>query len=281
MLAAKRLVVFTDLDGTLLDHDTYSYEAARPALDRLRGAKVPVVLTTSKTHAETAELRRELGLDAPFVTENGGAASWGTGYFLASAAVGLETADGGVTKVFGTPRDVILGVLAGLTERFRFRGFSAMDAEEVAERTGLSVERARLALMRASSEPLVWQGSDGELLAFGRELAERGLRLVRGGRFQHVIGHEGKANAVRWLMERFRERDEAEFVTIALGDSPNDERMLSTVDYAVVIRSALSDKLEPRPSVRTIRTLSAGPVGWQEAMDGLLPELFGEEVADG
>lgn len=34
-------LVFTDLDGTLLDHDTYSWEAARPALDRLKRQQVP------------------------------------------------------------------------------------------------------------------------------------------------------------------------------------------------------------------------------------------------
>ena len=31
-------VVFTDLDGTLLDHQSYSFEAAREALARLRQA---------------------------------------------------------------------------------------------------------------------------------------------------------------------------------------------------------------------------------------------------
>jgi len=28
----RRLIVFTDLDGTLLNHGDYSWEAARPAL---------------------------------------------------------------------------------------------------------------------------------------------------------------------------------------------------------------------------------------------------------
>ena len=38
------LLVFTDLDGTLLDHDDYGFEPALPALHRLAAAQVPLVI---------------------------------------------------------------------------------------------------------------------------------------------------------------------------------------------------------------------------------------------
>ncbi|MFQ5696467.1 MAG: mannosyl-3-phosphoglycerate phosphatase, partial [Terriglobia bacterium] len=47
-----RLIVFTDLDATLLDHQTYSWAAAEPALRRLRLLGIPLVFCTSKTRAE-------------------------------------------------------------------------------------------------------------------------------------------------------------------------------------------------------------------------------------
>ena len=65
-------LVFTDLDGTLLDHHTYSWKEALPALERCRKKSVPVVLVSSKTRAEMAVLHQELKLSAPFVSENGG-----------------------------------------------------------------------------------------------------------------------------------------------------------------------------------------------------------------
>jgi mannosyl-3-phosphoglycerate phosphatase len=40
--------VFTDLDGTLLDHETYSWEAARPALERLELSGILWILVTRK-----------------------------------------------------------------------------------------------------------------------------------------------------------------------------------------------------------------------------------------
>jgi len=43
------LVVFSDLNGTLLDHETYDWTPAKPALDRLARQGCPVILSSSKT----------------------------------------------------------------------------------------------------------------------------------------------------------------------------------------------------------------------------------------
>jgi mannosyl-3-phosphoglycerate phosphatase len=65
-------VVFSDLDGTLLDHNTYGWQAAQPALNLCKKCHVPIVLVSSKTRAEMELLRGELSVSAPFVSENGG-----------------------------------------------------------------------------------------------------------------------------------------------------------------------------------------------------------------
>ena len=66
-------IVFTDLDGTLLDDANYSWEAARPALEELKRRGIPCVLVTSKTRAEVEFWRNRLGNTDPFVVENGAA----------------------------------------------------------------------------------------------------------------------------------------------------------------------------------------------------------------
>ena len=62
-------VIFTDMDGTLLDHHTYSFAAAQPTLDALAARGIPVIPNTSKTFAEMTELRQKIGLNGPFVVE--------------------------------------------------------------------------------------------------------------------------------------------------------------------------------------------------------------------
>jgi len=69
----KRMkIFFTDLDGTLLDHDTYSFEKAHQALEILRKKNIPLVLCTSKTRTEIGFYRKILKNSHPFISENGG-----------------------------------------------------------------------------------------------------------------------------------------------------------------------------------------------------------------
>ena len=75
------VVVITDLDGTLLDRATYSYEPAMPALELLRQEKIPLVFCSAKTRAEQEVYQTELGIYAPFIVENGGAIFIPQGYF--------------------------------------------------------------------------------------------------------------------------------------------------------------------------------------------------------
>ena len=63
--------MFTDLDGTLLDHDTYGFEPALPALAMLAQKNIPVILNSSKTLVEILKIRSALGNCHPFIAENG------------------------------------------------------------------------------------------------------------------------------------------------------------------------------------------------------------------
>lgn len=79
-------MVFTDLDGTLLDHQTYSFAPAKPALAALRAARVPLVPCSSKSLAEMVELQQALELDGPLIVENGGGVFLPMGHALANLA---------------------------------------------------------------------------------------------------------------------------------------------------------------------------------------------------
>ncbi|MEW8587337.1 MAG: HAD-IIB family hydrolase, partial [Candidatus Thiodiazotropha sp.] len=65
------LLIFTDLDGTLLDHHSYDHRDALPALERLRDLQVPVILVSSKTLDELTVVMKQLRLEGPIIGENG------------------------------------------------------------------------------------------------------------------------------------------------------------------------------------------------------------------
>src|SRR4030042_950735 len=104
-----RILVFTDLDGTLLDHRTYSFEPARPALRIMRESDIPLIICTSKTRAEVQEIRAALGNIDPFIVENGGAIFVPEGYF--SVELPASRSDSGFLVVeMGTSYSRILAV---------------------------------------------------------------------------------------------------------------------------------------------------------------------------
>ena len=257
-MTAARLLVATDLDGTLLDHHDYSFEPARPALDELRRRRVPLLLCSSKTRVEMESLQRKLDISDPFICENG-------------AAICTPEAGRTVVEPLAPSRDEVLAVLRTLRQRegFRFTGFSDCGPGEIAAMTGLDQDAAALAAMREFSEPLRWEDSEPALQRFHELLADRQLLAQQGGRFLSVSGPSDKGTA----LDRLRARYGPGMMLIALGDSPNDEPMLAVADVAVIIRSQRSASVTPVGPDRILRTRAAGPSGWQEAMSSLLAEF--------
>ena len=94
-LSRATALVVSDLDGTLLHQETYSFDEALPGIASLKERQIPVILVSSKTRAEIEPIREALGLEDPFVVENGGAAYIPRGAFEEAV---------GVLDFFGTVR---------------------------------------------------------------------------------------------------------------------------------------------------------------------------------
>ena len=197
-------VIFTDLDGTLLDHDTYSWEPARPALTLLGRRGVPLILCTSKTRAEVEVLRPALGNHDPFITENGGAAFIPQGYFPFPVP-GARIRSGYDVVEFGTGYPELIDVLraASTASGVEVSAFHQLTVEQVAQRCGFSVEEARLAKQREYDEPFEIADSD-RAAALLQEIESAGMRWTRGGRFYHVTGGNDKAAAVAAVASLYR-----------------------------------------------------------------------------
>ncbi len=263
-MAAPALILFSDLDGTLLDHDTYDWSPAIPALNRLKARSIPIVLTSSKTRAEIEDLRSAMGNSHPFIVENGAAIIVPENYF----DPGPEQ-----TLYLGASRDGILQYLHELrAQGFLFTGFSDLTDDEVASHTGLTPERAARARQRMATEPLIWQGTDDELAKFRQALIRAGLQALAGGRFLHVMGQFDKADAMAQLKGLYQHRwPERKWQTIALGDSPNDQAMLAGADLAVVITTGTGEeRIQLPPSHPVIRSRQPGPEGWNQCVMAIL-----------
>ncbi|MCW5978111.1 MAG: HAD-IIB family hydrolase [Bryobacteraceae bacterium] len=261
-------VVFTDLDGTLLDAATYSWKEAAPALELLEARGIPLVLVTSKTRAEVEVLRGALGNRHPFVVENGGAAFIPKGYFPFSLSV-AKARDGYLALEWGASYEELTAALkdASRESGCRVLGFSDMTTPEVAEACSFDPGLAALAKAREYDEPFLVLDAvrESRLLA---AIEARGYRWTRGGRFHHICGDNDKAGAVAALRALF-EQALGPMRSIGLGDAPNDAEFLAAVELPVLIPSAHLNELQRRIPHGMIPRRE-GPAGWNEAILGLL-----------
>lgn len=268
----KNPLIFTDLDGTLLDHFTYSFDAAKSTLTQLDALAIPVIPNTSKTAAELIKLRETIGLNTPFIIENGAAVYLPKHLFPIQPADCDDINDYWV-KTFVKPRQHWLDLLNNIGPTFvqHYTAMSEMRIHDIMKSTGLTHSDALRAADRGFGEPLIWHGSALQKQAFITSLQAQGANVLEGGRFMHICGHCNKGTAMKWLQTLYSQHTDKTFNSIALGDGENDMAMLDTADYAVVIRSPVHDAPAINNASHVIHTQGYGPIGWSEALAQLLP----------
>jgi len=226
-------VVFTDLDGTILD-EKYDWRSVQPMISELLALDAAVVFCSSKTRAEIEFYRKAIGIGDPFAVENGSAIFIPKGYFTTSYAFSRQTYNYNVIEL-GVPYSAVRKALthAKRTLSAEIVGFGDMTVVEAAKETGLPLRLARLAKQREYDEPFqILKGDEQEVLtAIGKE----GLSCTRGNRYFHAFGNTDKGKATAALRDLYA-REFGEIATFGVGDSHNDLPMLKEVDTPFFIR---------------------------------------------
>lgn len=273
---SQRPIIFTDLDGTLLDHNDYSIDAVEPILKKLALLRVDVIPTTSKTFAELQFIMPQLGLKTPFIVENGAAVfipKPKTATTLMNQPEGTESIQDYWCKSFTQTRSHWQPYIEQAKRQFEgcFSLMTEMSATEVAELTGLTEEEAQRALQRDYSEPVSWHGSAEQEQCFIEFMQQCGATVLKGGRFLHIGGCAQKGIAMEWLMNAYQQTgQQKDWFSIALGDSGNDISMLELADIAVRIRSEHHDFPILSREDGVIDSDSYGPTGWAECIQRIL-----------
>lgn len=277
--------VSTDLDGTLLDHSTYSFEGAKEGIALCQKNNISIILNTSKTLEETLHIQKQLGINGPVIVENGSALVFppepNLSQKIKSLAEGkaLTTLPDGSTQImFGVERFHVLEFIRATRDKHNWKvdGFNDWSITQICQQTGLNEEQAESAASKSFSEPFTWQDNDDNFLAF-KELAEgNDFKLLKGGRFYHLQGNCSKATPLLWikrnlsLLPNFEQIEINNYGLICLGDNHNDIDMLNISDIPVCIKTNSSDYPDIRSTNKAIYTSKVGPHGWTEAITKIL-----------
>jgi len=266
-------IIFTDLDGTLLDHTDYNTSNVSELLQQLQSAHIPVVFNTSKTFCEVVEIKNELNIQQPFIVENGAAVFIPQSYFELKP-IGCKEVGGYWCYALASPLSSLLSDLESLDAQYKahYKLFSELSSEQISELTGLNNAQARRAQTRDYSDPLYWYGSDELLNTFVSDVTTLGYDIKIGGRFIHIAKNTDKSAAQQWLVKQFTQHFRKPLTVIALGDSDNDKQMLEHADIAIIINNPSSKKPVKLSHNKARYSQSPAPQGWIEEIT-ILPSI--------
>jgi mannosyl-3-phosphoglycerate phosphatase family protein len=276
-------VVFTDVDGTLLDHAGHM-PAAWPAI-REALSDAMMVLTSSRTVEELLAVQEALGIAGPFIAENGG--------MLVLTNEWVDHQQGTVVTVgerllrlvpIGTPSAQLAAIVKGAASTCGIvietqRGVTTADVPHTSPLGSHTISTHALA--RAHSILLRISGSAEQRLRFFATLARAGLTVSHGGRWHVVQGGSSKGIAVRALLSLIRRRIPHELCVIGIGDASNDRSLLEAVDHRFVMRGpdgVVDPSLIDLDDCHVAE--SAGVDGWNDIVHRMYPVSSGERGHD-
>ncbi len=261
-----KLIIFTDLDGTLLDHDTYSFAKAKKALSLIKSNNIPLIIVTSKTSSEVFDVQKKLGISHTFIVENGGAV------FFSEEFSGYVSPDcikknNFFVKILGAERQKILDFLKPLKSHLKIRSFVDFSDDELSKLMGMNIEEIQKSKKREFSEPFVFIENEKENFELLQKKAlENGFKILKGGRFYHIVGRsQDKGEAVKIVKNAYNVKSRGFDKSIGIGDSMNDYEMLKQVDIPILVAKK-NGTYENIHLPGLIKAGAAGPEGWNKVV---------------
>lgn len=271
-MAMAKLVIFTDIDGTIMDLTTFSMDPVLDVIPKIKEYKIPIIFASAKTKTEQEKIRKRLGIRDPFIVENGGGIYIPHKYFNFSLEKILEDyfeikkTTGYTIVSVGKDYKKIQSILKEIKSHTNlpFIGFGDLTAKEVSRLTGLSIKDARNAKQRDFDETIIID--EKYLPKLKEELARYGLKCIFGGRFFHIMDKRAsKGLCVNTLKKLYTKKYNDSIITIGCGDSKNDLTMLKEVDIPILVEKKGGGFTNiSLPGL--IRVKGEGPIGWKNGI---------------
>jgi mannosyl-3-phosphoglycerate phosphatase len=232
-------------------------------------------LLTTRTREEIDPIRKKMGHNHPFVTENGGGIFFPDGYFSLRIPGSVRTARY-LSIAQGKPYAEVCEALDEIAEECAVgvAGFHHMSLREIADNTGMRPRNAELARAREFDEPFYFTSADDKAIArFVKAARERGFETRQGQTFWHLSSGCDTARAVRTLSQLFREATHIKLSLVGIGGGEQDKRWLPAMDHAVLLPESGGPAVPAEhPEANLCRTKAIvqgdtpGPAGWNKTI---------------
>ena len=221
------LIIFTDLDGSLLHRDNFKFDEIKDYIKNLIDNGVIIIPNTSKTEKEIEEFIKELGKELPFISENGSSIH---GLNLINAnfpnKIILSRDKEELIKIFDSK------VPDNLKAKCKF--ISEMNSKQQNNIFGLQGNNLKNALNRKYTIPFLFEGDNLEKNKLLKILKSSSLTMQEGGRVLNLGDKTDKVKSMNQVLKIYR-KVENKIKVIGVGDNFNDLDMLRNCDIPCLV----------------------------------------------
>lgn len=265
MKEKKTIIIFTDLDGSLLNHSSFKFDEIKNYIRDCLKKGIKIIPNTSKTALEIEDFINKLNYKVPFISENGSTIH----------NLNIYNSDLPGQIKLARSKDEIQGIINKNFGNKQLSSCNFLDDMKTSEQSkvlGLSNINLQTALKRKNTVLLDFKGSEIEkknLKSFCKEL---GLSFNEGSRVVSIGDKVDKASAMKKVLDLLSNLEEFKNIyTIGVGDSLNDLEMLNNVQFPCLIKNKNNKNLIINENY-TISSVEA-PHGWPEVVKMVLEKI--------
>ena len=254
----KQILIFTDLDGSLLDKDTFRFDEIEDYFRELLSEGIKIIPNSSKTEAELYDFNEQYNLNLSFIVENG------------SCIHGLNLINANLPKKISLSRSANeiyeiynQNMTANLKEKIIF--ILNLKSNQQEEIFGLPLDKIKLAIKRNYSLPIQFNGTEIEKKEFIKIINDSGLSIQTGGRIMNICDNVNKSKALSKTLDLIKKEIDKEIITVGVGDNQNDIDMLKLSDYACLVKNDNFDSSLINMD-NLIKSIEPSPRGWADVI---------------
>ncbi len=234
-----KLLIFSDIDGTFLNHENYSHGNLKEYLDKIKNNSY-IIFNTSKTFNEVDNLNKKLELNFPFIVENGACIFFPKNWlkFFVNTNELFEHKDHYGYRISKYNVFDIRSKLINFKKYYNFSFYSEISDEKLKKITNLRGHEIKRSKDRMFTDPILWEDTHKKIVQFREQLSssDNSFNIFEGGRFLHISDHYDKALAMKKFISITSKFFEKKYLIVSLGDSQNDIGMLEYSDYSCIVK---------------------------------------------
>ena len=265
MNANHKVLIFTDLDGSLLDRDTFKFDKISKYIKDLISKGIFIIPNSSKTKVEIEKFNNDLDEDLPFVVENG-ASIYNLNLINTSfpEKISLSREINEIIEIFDNK------ISSKYKSKCKF--IKDLKSDKQSEIFGLPKDKVKLAINREYTIPLIFDGSKIQKTDLFKSVNNIGLSLQEGGRVINLCDKISKSKAMKNVVKIFKKISKEKLITIGVGDNFNDLDMLKNSDIPCLV---FNDKftMEKINIDNCIVSKKPAPEGWEEVVKLALDKI--------